>query len=114
MPEFFALPLVQILTVLVRIRYDFLLDPRLDDFDAVILEVNDRRIVLLRLHFLHPWSESVLTIGIIDNCCVQSLPHVLFVHPVVLDTSLNVPRINYFAELFHLLQLIFAEDTEES
>ena len=40
---------------------------------------------------------------------MESLSQALFVHPVVLDTRLNILQVYLFTELLHFLKLIFAE-----
>ena len=65
--------------------------------------------MLLRLHLFQPRCESVLAIRVIDDSFMESLSQALFVHPVVLDTRLNILQVYLFTELLHFLKLIFAE-----
>ena len=111
--EFFALLLRQISSTLVLISKDLFLDSRLDHFDAVLLQVDLRQVVLSRLHLLHPGRQSVLAAIVADDGLVEPLAHSLLVHPVVPHARLDVLQIRLLAECLHLLELVLAENAQK-
>ena len=83
-------------------------------FYTHVLEHDLREVLLFRVDLVQPRLQSIFAVSCVDNCLVQSFAEAFLVHPIVADSSFDFFQVNILAELFELLKLYFAENSEKS